>query len=101
MDTAKTIREDYLHQNAFHDVDTYTSMEKQYKMLKLIYDFHRLSNEALEKDVEFNDIINLPVKEKIGRAKYVNEVEIDKLDNIGKEVNDSIKQLINGDSANV
>ncbi len=96
METAKSIREDYLHQNAFHEVDTFTSLEKQYKMLKLIYDFHRLANEAISKDVDFEDVINLPVRERIGRAKYVPEEEILKLDNINKEVVDTLKSMING-----
>ena len=96
METAKSIREDYLHQNAFHEVDTYASMLKQYKMLKLIYDFHRLSNEALNNDVEYVDIINLPVREKIGRAKYVPESEIEKLDQINTEIIDTLKAMING-----
>ena len=101
METAKSIREDYLHQNAFHEVDTYASLEKQYKMLKLIYDFHRLGGDALVHDVEFNDIINLPVKEKIGRAKYIPETEINQLDEIDKEINDTLKAMINGDNDNV
>ena len=96
METAKSIREDYLHQNAFHEVDTYASMLKQYKMLKLVYDFHRLSNEALNNDVEYVDIINLPVREKIGRAKYVPESEIEKLDQINTEIIDTLKAMING-----
>ena len=96
METAKSIREDYLHQNAFHEVDTYTSMDKQYKMLKLIYDFHRLANDALGRDVDYEDIINLPVREKIGRAKYIPESEIAELDAINKEINDSIKSLNGG-----
>ncbi|MBR2384124.1 MAG: V-type ATP synthase subunit A, partial [Clostridia bacterium] len=57
METAKSIREDYLHQNAFHEVDTFTSLTKQYKILKLIYDFHRLGNNALENGVDYNDVI--------------------------------------------
>ncbi|MDY6367165.1 MAG: V-type ATP synthase subunit A [Clostridia bacterium] len=101
METAKSIREDYLHQNAFHEVDTFASLEKQYKMLKLIYDFHRLGGDALVHDVEFNDIINLPVKEKIGRAKYIPESEISQLDDIDKEINDTLKAMINGDNDNV
>ena len=64
METAKSIREDYLHQNAFHEVDTYASLEKQYQMMKLIYDFHRLGNEALARDVEYASLISLPVREK-------------------------------------
>ena len=101
METAKSIREDYLHQNAFHEVDTYSSLKKQYGMLKLIYDFHRLGNDALEKDAEFSDIINLPVREKIGRAKYIPEEKISELENIDKEINDVLKAMINGGGVNV
>ncbi len=101
METAKSIREDYLHQNAFHEVDTYASLEKQYKMLRLIYDFHRLGREALDKDAEFTDIINLPVREKIGRAKYVPEERISELDETDKEIYDSLKAVVNGGDANV
>ncbi|MBO4251403.1 MAG: V-type ATP synthase subunit A [Clostridia bacterium] len=97
LETAKSIREDYLHQNAFHEVDTFTSLEKQYKILKLIYDFNRLALDALDKDADFNDIINLPVREKIGRAKYVPENEIESLDAIGKEIADSLKTLTGGE----
>ena len=101
METAKSIREDYLHQNAFHEVDTYASLNKQYKMLKLIYDFHRLAADALIRDVDYNDIINLPVKEKIGRAKYIPESNMTELDVIDKEINDTLKAMINGDGDNV
>ena len=101
METAKSIREDYLHQNAFHEVDTYASLGKQYKMLKLIYDFHRLAADALLRDVDYNEIINLPVKEKIGRAKYIPESKIKELDSIDKEINDTLKAMINGDNDNV
>ncbi len=98
METAKSIREDYLHQNAFHEVDTFTSLDKQYKIMKLIYDFHRLSNEALKNGAEFADIINLPVREKIGRAKYITESELDKLDEINVEIKSSLKALTEGDN---
>lgn len=98
METAKSIREDYLHQNAFHEVDTFTSLTKQYKILKLIYDFHRLGNNALENDVDYNDVISLTAREKIGRAKYIPEENISELDNISKEINDGLKLLINGGS---
>ncbi|MCQ2387694.1 MAG: V-type ATP synthase subunit A [Clostridia bacterium] len=96
METAKSIREDYLHQNAFHEVDTFTSLDKQYKMLKLIYDFYRLSNKALNNNVDYKDLINLPVREKIGRSKYIPESEIKQFDEINKELNDSINSLIGG-----
>ena len=91
-----TIREDYLHQNAFHEVDTYASLEKQYQMMKLIYDFHRLGNEALARDVEYASLISLPVREKIGRAKYIPEAEIETFDAISREIAESIKSLSNG-----
>ena len=96
METAKSIREDYLHQNAFHETDTFTSLEKQYKMLKLIYDFHMLANEAIAKDVDYDDVINLDVREKIGRAKYIPEEDIAQLDDISKEVRETLKSMING-----
>ncbi len=101
METAKSIREDYLHQNAFHEVDTYASLAKQYKMLKLIYDFYRLGNEALQHDVDFDDIISLPIRESIGRSKYIPETEIEKLDEIDKELSDVLKGMINGGNADV
>ncbi len=96
METAKSIREDYLHQNAFHEVDTYASLEKQYKILKLIYDYHNLSNQAIAQDIEYSEIISLPVREKIGRAKYIPEDELKQLDCISKEINDQLKGMING-----
>ncbi len=100
METAKSIREDYLHQNAFHEVDTYASLNKQYKMLKLIYDFHEGANQALKEDAEYSDIINLPVREKIGRAKYIPEAEIDSLDMIDDEIAKSFKALVGGGNEN-
>ena len=97
LETAKSVREDYLHQNAFHEVDTYTSLDKQYKILKLIYDFHRLGNEALDKGADFKTIINLPVREKIGRAKYVPESELDRITQADAEIVSALKSIINGD----
>ena len=96
MEVAKSIREDFLHQNAFHEVDTYASLEKQYKMLKLLFDFYRLSDDALKKDAEYSDIVKLPVREKIGRAKYIPESEISQLDEIDNEINEELKSLISG-----
>lgn len=79
LEVAKSIREDYLHQNAFHDVDTYTSLTKQYRMLKLIMNFYNLAKKALANGAEIKDIFNLPVREKIGRAKYTPEEQVDKV----------------------
>lgn len=97
LETAKSIREDYLHQNAFHEVDTFTSLEKQHKILKLIYDFHRLAGDALDNSADYEEIINLPVREKIGRAKYIPESDIKTLDDISKEILSSLKNLAGGE----
>ncbi len=96
METAKMIREDYLHQNAFHEVDTYTSMHKQLLMLKLIYDFHTLSEEAIKSYVSLNDVLACPFKEKIGRAKYIPEDNLAEFDGIFAEMSAEIKALAQG-----
>jgi V/A-type H+-transporting ATPase subunit A len=96
METAKIIREDYLHQNAFHEVDTYTSLLKQLKMLKLIAEFHRLSLNALSSYASLNDILATPSKEKIGRAKYIPEENIGELDEIYKQMVAELTSLAKG-----
>ena len=94
MDTAKSIREDYLHQNAFHETDTYTSTEKQLKMLGLILEFDRLARNALQKNVDAEDIIALPVKERIGRAKYIPEERMEEFRIISEEMERQFAGLI-------
>ncbi len=76
LETARSIREDYLHQNAFHDIDTYTSLEKQYGILGLILKWGELGEKALAAGAPLSKISALPVREEIGRAKYVPENEI-------------------------
>ena len=93
MEAAKSVREDYLHQNAFHEVDTFASLLKQYKMLKHINDCYTLSLTALDNDVELDDILNMPVREKIGRSKYIPETEMSKFDDIAKELKKEIADL--------
>ncbi len=73
LETARSIREDYLHQNAFHDTDTYTSLNKQYGILKLILLWGELGEKALAAGALLSKITTLPVREEIGRAKYVAE----------------------------
>ncbi len=94
METAKSIREDYLHQNAFHDVDTYTSLAKQYRMMKLILGFYHEAVAALSKGVELNDLLNLPVREQIGRSKYIEEAYLDRFDEIQSNIRKEINALI-------
>ena len=101
METAKIIREDYLHQNAFHDVDTYTSMRKQFLMLRLIYEFNRLAGEAIAEYADLDDILACPCKEKIGRAKYIPEENIAEFDGIFREMNTELKALAAGGGEDV
>ena len=93
METAKSIREDYLHQNAFHEVDTYASLIKQFKMLKLIIENDKLCRNALSKGVELEDLMLLPIKEKIGRSKYIEEKDLASFDELFKEMKQEIVGL--------
>ena len=77
METARSIREDFLHQLAFHEVDTYTSLKKQLLMMKLILAYYDISAEAIKQNADIEVLSNLPVRESIGRFKYVEENKID------------------------
>lgn len=77
MECARSIREDFLHQNSFHEVDTYTSLEKQYDMLKLIITWYQKALDLSGKHIALDRIIDMPVREQIGRAKYIPESERD------------------------
>ena len=93
LQTAKTIREDYLHQNAFHEVDTYTSIEKQYSMLKVILHLHNKGVEAVEAGKNTVELFSLPVRETIARAKYIPESELEKITGIIQEIDKQIANL--------
>ena len=101
METAKIIREDYLHQNAFDDVDTYTSMKKQYLMLKLIYEFYSRAKEAVEAFAPLNEILALSCKEKVGRAKYIKEDNLKEFDEILKLTGSEMKSVCSGGGEDV
>ena len=77
MEAARSIREDFLHQNSFHEVDTYTSLKKQYMMMQLVNAFYEKAVEALGKGAELRKLISMPVREQIGRFKYVREDALD------------------------
>lgn len=94
METAKSIREDYLHQDAFHEVDTYASLTKQCTMLKTIIEAHDLANKAIEEDVEVDDILELPAREAISRSKYIEESNLAKFDELAKQMASEIESLI-------
>ena len=77
MEAARSIREDFLHQNSFHEIDTYTPLRKQYLMMKLVLAFYEKSVDALNKGADMNTLIAMPVREKIGRYKYTTDDDIE------------------------
>ncbi len=95
LEVAKSIREDYLQQNAFMESDTYTSLEKQNKMLDLVIKFFDEGIRGIDNGVYLSEIISLPVRERIARAKYLPETELSKIDEIKAELASSIDELIN------
>ncbi|AEE92203.1 V-type ATP synthase alpha chain [Tepidanaerobacter acetatoxydans Re1] len=99
LEVARSIREDFLHQNAFHEVDTYTSLNKQYRMLKLILMFYEESKKAIDSGVVFSEIENLPVRERIGRVKYADEKDMKIFDEIESELKQQLKALMEGGKA--
>ena len=92
LHTAKSIREDYLHQNAFHEIDTYTSMEKQFEMLKTILYFHKKGLEAVAKGVDAEVIFKLAVTEDIARAKFVPENQMETITKIQSRIDEQFEQ---------
>lgn len=94
LEVSKSIREDYLQQNGFHEIDTFSSMEKQYKMIFLILKFKSEAERALNAGVYLEKILNLPIRDKIARSKYIPEKELSKMDDILKELQSDIEKLI-------
>ena len=97
LEAARSIREDFLHQNAFHETDTYTTLNKQYHMMQLVMAFYDKSAAALDKGANLNALINMPIRERIGRFKYVKEDEIDQnyqdiLYNLDVDIDNIIKK---------
>ncbi len=95
METARSIREDFLHQLAFHEVDTYTSLKKQLYMMKLILNFNDEAADAIEKGADVEAVANLAVREKIGRFKYVEEEKTDaEFDKLSVEISSELNELL-------
>ena len=94
LEITKSLREDFLQQNAFHEVDTYCSLPKQFKMLKLILSFYNEAQRGLKEGVYLNEILALPSREKITRAKNISENELDSFDKIEEEIKQDISKLI-------
>jgi len=95
LEISRSIREDFLQQNSFDDIDTYASLEKQYRMLGLILKLRDVATDAVKAGVKVNDIIKLPIVEQIGRAKYVPEHEIQvQYDEMEKEIVAQLDELV-------
>lgn len=95
LETSRSIREDYLHQNAFDSVDTYTSLKKQVLMMRAIMSFYDKSLDALNKGADIELLVNMPVRETIGRYKYVEESKIDEeFTSIEAKLDSDIKDVL-------
>lgn len=93
MEAARSIREDFLHQNSFHEVDTYTSLKKQHMMMLLVNAFYDRAVQALAEGASLQKLISMPVREQIGRFKYVRE---DALDEEYRKVDEELTAQIAG-----
>ena len=97
METARSIREDFLHQLAFHEVDTYTSLEKQLDMMKMILAYYDICSEALDKGADIEKLAALAVREKIGRFKYIKEDDVKaEFENIMQQLSKEVGATVSG-----
>ncbi len=96
LETAKSIREDFLHQNAYHKVDTYSPIDKQFDMISLILHFHQQGLTAIENGVDPAEIFKLPVREEIARCKYIDYAEKEKIYAIRNTIDQQMKALYSG-----
>ena len=94
LEVAKSIREDFLQQNAFHEEDTYTSLDKQNLMLKMVLSYYDEGLRALNNGVYLNELMNLPVRERIARAKYLSEEKLSDIEVIIADVGKAMDELI-------
>ncbi len=96
LETAKSLREDFLHQNAMHEIDTYSSLQKQFIMLELILIYHHEAMVLVDKgeiDLDLEKLFSLPVRERIARARYVPEENLKELETIKKDIKEQIASL--------
>ena len=93
LEVARSIREDFLHQNAFHPEDTYTSLKKQYLLLKIILSFYHLGLEALREGKSLEKILNIEARLHISRAKFIPESEIEKFNQIEEKIKNQLRNV--------
>ncbi len=101
LEVSKSIREDYLQQNGFHEIDTFSSMLKQYKMISLILKFMSDAEKALDSGVYLDKILNLEIRDKIARCKYIPEDDLKKIDDISFELENTIQNLIREEGVSI
>jgi len=93
LEIARSIREDFLHQNAFHEVDTYASIKKQYLMLKAIMKFYDVCQTALQRGVTVKKLKESEIWERVARMRYIPEEKIDQIEKLTKEIEDEIGKI--------
>lgn len=94
LEAARSVREDFLHQNAFHEVDTYTSAGKQLKLMELVLMFYDKALEAIDRGAVVDELIAMPVRERIGRFKYIsNEASDDEHESIMRQIDDETSKM--------
>ncbi len=97
LEIARSIREDFLQQNAFQEVDTYTSLKKQYLMLSAILIYYREGMQAIERGLPLKELLAIPAREKIGRMKYIPEEELEKIERLAEEIRSQIQEKLQGE----
>jgi len=97
LEVARSIREDFLQQNAFHEVDTFTSLRKQYLMLRVILTYYHEGLRALEGGLALRDVLSIPARERIGRMKYVPESELERIEKLEEEIREELSAKVKGE----
>jgi len=97
LEITRSIREDFLQQNAFVDIDTFTTLRKQYLMMKVILSYYQEGMKALDQGYSLKEILALPARERIARMKFVPEEELSKIENLIVEIQDQVKAKMRGE----
>lgn len=97
LEIARSIREDFLQQNAFQEIDTYTSLKKQYLMLSAILIYYQEGMQAIERGLSLKELLTIPAREKIGRMKYIPEEELGKIERLAEEIRSQIQEKLQGE----
>jgi len=101
LEAARSIREDFLYQDAMHEIDTYCAPQKQYRMLSVIMKFYYMGSEAITEDIDIEKLFAIPVRVKVGRARFIDQEKItEEFDAIEHEMEEQIKTLVSGGEDN-